>query len=91
MTRLPKGVVKDMLNNMSEFIYLADFVVLKTKKAINTTTHIHSPFLTIASTLIKWGNGMTELSFTNITLELNIFDLQRQPLGIYAIATSTLN
>jgi len=49
------------------------------------------PFLATANAFINCRNGMMRLSFGNMTLELNIFNLQRQPLGFDDIETSTLN
>jgi len=36
-TRLPRGVVEDVLIRVGEFIYPMDFIVLETEKAANVT------------------------------------------------------
>jgi len=71
-TRSPKGVVEDLLIKVGEFIYPVDFVMLETKKVVNTTNQINviprHPFLAIANCLINYRNGMMGLSFGNMTL-----------------------
>jgi len=48
-------------------------------------------FLATANVLINYMNGMMSLSFGNITVELNIFNMQRQPSGFDEMEFSTLN
>ena len=94
-TRLPRGVVEDVLIRVGEFIYPVDFIVLETEKVANVANQIPvilgRPFLATANALINCRNGMMRLSFGNMTLELNIFNLQRQPSGFDDVETSTLN
>ena len=84
-----------MLVRVVEFIYLVYFVVLETERVANVVNQIPiilgRSFLATANALINCRNGMMRLSFGNMTLELNIFNLQRQPLGFDDIETSTLN
>jgi len=88
-------VVEDVLTKVGEFIYPVDFVVLKTKKVANIASKIPiiggRPFLATFNALINCRNGMMRLSFGNMTLEFNIFNLQRQPSNFNDIETSTLN
>ena len=81
-TRAPKGIVEDVLIKVGEFIYSMDFVVLETESVANSETQIPvifgRPFLTTSNALINCRNGMLKLSFRNMTVELNIFNLQRQ-------------
>ena len=60
-----------------------DFVVLETNGVTNVANLIPivlgCPFLVTSSALINYRNGMMGLSFGNLTLKLNIFNLQRQP------------
>ena len=80
-TRLPRGVVEYVLIRVGEFIYPVDFVVLETEKVANIASHIliilGCPFLATSYALINCKTGMMKLSFGNMTLELNIFYLQR--------------
>lgn len=82
-TRALKGIVEDVLIKVGEFIYLVDLVVLKTESVVNSETQIPvilgRPFLATSNALINCRNGMLKLSFGNMIVELNIFNLQRQP------------
>ena len=80
---MPKGIVEDVLIRVGEFIYLMDFVVIETETVSNLASQVsvilRCPFLATTNALINCRNGMMRLFFGNITLELNIFNLQRQP------------
>ena len=80
-TRVPRGIVEDVLIRVGEFIYLVDFVVIETEKVFNLASQVPvilgSPFLATTNVLINCRNGMMRLSFGNMTLELNIFNIQR--------------
>ena len=82
-TRAPKVLVADVLIKVGEFIYPVDFVVLETESVANPDAQIlvilGRPFLVTSNALINYRNGMLKLSFGNMTIELNIFNLQRQP------------
>ena len=82
-TRAHKGIVEDVLIKVGEFIYAVDFVMLEIESIANSEIQIPvilgRPFLATSNALIDCRNGMLKLSFGNITVELNIFNLQRQP------------
>jgi len=82
-TRAPKGLIEDVLIKVGEFIYPVGFVVRDTKSVANPDAQIlvilGRPFLVTSNALINYRNGMLKLSFGNMTIELNIFNLQRQP------------
>ena len=86
-TRGPKGLVKDVLINMGEFIFPMDVVVMKTESVANPNAQVPvilgRPFLGTSNALINCRNGMLKLSFENMTVELNVFNLQRQPANFY--------
>jgi len=88
-------VVEDVLIKVDEFIYPMDFIVLEIEKVANIASQIPvllgRPFLATSNALINYRNGIMRLSFGNMTVELNIFNLQRQPLGFDDVETSTLN
>ena len=69
--------------------------MLKTKKVANVANQIPvilgCPFLITANALINCRNEIMRLSFGNMTLKLNIFNHQRQPLGFVDLETSRLN
>jgi hypothetical protein len=79
---VPRGIVKDVLVQVDKFIYPVDFIVLDTQpvEACNSIPVIlgHS-FLATSNELINCRNGLMKLSFGNITLEMNIFNICKQP------------
>ena len=48
------------------------------------------PFLTTSNVFINYGNDIMKLSLRNMTLELNIFNLQRQSDGFSDVITQPL-
>ena len=80
--RIPRGVVEDVLVQVDKFIYPVDFVVLDTQpvEACNSIPVILGrPFLATSNALINCRNGLMKLSFGNMTLEMNIFNICKQP------------
>ena len=75
-TRIPRGVVDDVLIKVREFIFPANFVVLDTERVSNVKSHIPvilgHPFLATSNALINYRNSMLKLSFGNMSLDLNI-------------------
>ena len=80
--KIPRGIVEDMLIKVDSFYFPVDFVVLDTKPALNANTQIHvilgRPFLATSNTLINYQSGVMKISFGNMTVELNIFDISKQ-------------
>ena len=80
----PKGVVKDVLVQVEKFYYLVDFVVLDTgplKNGVNSVPIIlRRPFFATTNALINCRNGLMQLSFGNMTVEMNVFNLCKQPM-----------
>ena len=73
-------MVKDVSIKVGEFIYLVNFVVLETEKVANIASQVPvilgHHFLATANALMNYRNGMKRLSLGNMTLQLNIFNLQ---------------
>jgi len=94
-TRVPRRIVKDVLIRVGEFICLVDFVLIETEKVSNLASQVlvilGHPFLATANVLINFRNGMMGPSFDNMTVELNIFNMQRQPSGFDDMEFFTLN
>jgi len=94
-TRVPRGIVEDVLIRVGKFIYPVDFIMIETEKVSNLAKKVPvilgHPFLATSNTLINCRNGMMRLSFGYMTLELNIFNMQRQPSGFDDMEFSTLN
>jgi hypothetical protein len=79
---VPRGIVEDVLVQVDKFIYPVDFIVLDTQpvEACNSFPVILGrPFLTTSYALINCRNGLMKLSFGNMTLEMNIFNICKQP------------
>ena len=76
---IPKGIVEDVLVKVDKFYYPVDFVVLDTELKGNGPNHVPiilgRPFLATANAIINCRNGVMQLTFGNMTLELNIFHL----------------
>ena len=81
--KIPKGIVEDVLVKIDKFYYLVDFVVLDTEPSSNEPNHVPiilgRPFLATANAIINCRNGIMQLTFGNMTLELNIFHLNDNP------------
>jgi hypothetical protein len=78
---VPRGIVEDVLEQVDKFIYLIDFIVLDTQpvKACNSFLVILGrSFLATFNALINCRNGLMKLSFGNMTLEVNIFNICKQ-------------
>ncbi|XP_042966521.1 uncharacterized protein LOC122300141 [Carya illinoinensis] len=81
--KIPKGIVEDVLVQVDKFYYPVDFVVLDMKLSSHSNSSppviLGRPFLATSNAIINCRSGVLKLSFGNMTLELNIFNLCRQP------------
>jgi len=80
--KVPRGIVEDVLVQVDKFIYHVDFIVLDTQpvEACNSFPVILGrPFLATSNALINCRNGLMKLSFGNMILEMNIFNICKQP------------
>ena len=81
--KIPKGIVEDVLVKIDKFYYPVDFVVLDTEPSSNEPNHVPiilgRPFMATANAIINCRNGLMQLTFGDMTLELNIFHLNNQP------------
>ena len=75
--KIPKGIVVDVLMKIDKFYYLVDFMVLDTELVAEGTNIVPiilgRPFLGTSNAIINCRNGVMQLIFGNMTLELNIF------------------
>ena len=80
--KIPKGIVEDVLVKIDKFYYPVDFVVLDTEPIANEPNHVPiilgRPFPATANAIINCRNGVLQLTFGNMTLELNIFHLNNK-------------
>ena len=81
--KVQKGEISDVLIQVREFIYLVDFIVLETQPVSNTRAQtpviLGQPLLTTANAIINYKNGSMRLTFENMTREVNVFNLGKQP------------
>jgi len=80
----PRGIIEDVLVKVDTFYFPVDFVVLDIEPIQNVGIQIPvilgQPFLATANALINCRIGIMKISFGNMTVELNIFDISNQPL-----------
>ena len=80
--KIPKGTVEDVLVQVDRFYYPVDFVVLDTEPVAVGASYVpiilRRPFLATSNAIINFRNGVMQLTFGNMTLELNIFYLSKK-------------
>ena len=80
--KILKGIVEDVLVKVDKFYYPVVFVVLDTKPIASGPNHVSiilgRPFLATSNAIINCRNGVMQLTFGNMTLELNIFHLSNK-------------
>ena len=71
--------MKDVLVQVDKFYYPVDFVMLDTQPVVNQGTQfpviLGRPFLATANSIIHCRGGLMTLSFGNMTVNLNIFNV----------------
>ena len=82
LTKIPKGTVEYVLIQVDKFYYPVDFVVLDIELAVAGANYVPiilgRPFLATSNAIINCRNGVMQLNFENMTLELNIFHLSKK-------------
>ncbi|XP_026399557.1 uncharacterized protein LOC113295431 [Papaver somniferum] len=77
--KIPRGVVEDILIQVESFVYPVDFIVLDTQPVSNPSGKIPvilgRPFLATSNAVINCRNGIMELTFGNMKMEINVFSL----------------
>ena len=77
---------------MDKFYFLADFIVIDTEPVHNVGSQIQvilgRPFLVMANALIN--GGVMKICIGNMTVELNIFDINKQPLDYVEVGNVCL-
>ena len=77
--KIPRGIVKDVLVQVDKFYFPVDFVVLDTQPVVNQGTQfpviLGRPFLATSNAIIHCRGGLMTLSFGNMTVNLNIFNV----------------
>ena len=79
IVKIPGGIVKDVLVQVDKFYFPVDFVVLDAQPVVNQGTQfpviLGRPFLATANVIIHCRGGLMTLSFGNMTVNLNIFNV----------------
>ena len=82
--KISKGTIEDVLIQVDRFYYPVDFVVLDTEPVAVGANHVPiilgRPFLATSNAIINCQNGVMQLTFGNMTLELNIFHLSKRQM-----------
>ena len=80
--KIPKGTLEDVLIQVDKLYYPVDFVVLDTELIAEGANYVPiilgRPFLATSNAIINCRNGVMQLTFGNMTLELNIFHLSKK-------------
>jgi preprotein translocase subunit SecA len=82
--KILRGIVEDVLIKVDKFYFPVDFIMLDTELVQVVGSEIlvilGRPFLATSNTLINCRMWVMKISFGNITMELNIFQIRKQPL-----------
>ena len=84
--KIPKGTVEDVLVQVDKFYYLVDFVVLDIEPV--AVGHNYVPiilgrtFLDTSNAIINFQNGVMQLTFGNMILEVHIFHLRKKHMPL---------
>ena len=80
--KISHGILEDVLIQIDKF-YPVDFIVIDIQHVQDPKKHtpiiLGRPFLTTADAFINCRNGNMQLSFGNMTMKLNIFNVIKQP------------
>ena len=80
--KIPKWTIEDVLIQVDKFYYLVDFVVLDIEPVAVGANHVPiilgRPFLATSNAIINCRNGVMQLTFGNMTIELNIIHLSKR-------------
>ena len=80
--KIPRGIIEDVLIKIDKFYYLVDFIVIDTQRVQDPKKHtpviLSHHLLATTDIYISCGTGNVQLSFGNMTMELNIFNVPKQ-------------
>ncbi|KAG9450467.1 hypothetical protein H6P81_010432 [Aristolochia fimbriata] len=78
-TKIPEGVMEDVLVKIQDFIYPCDLVVLDMEVDKNLPIILGRPFLATAGAIIDYKQGNLTLRLNNDTINFNIKEAMKQP------------
>ena len=80
--KIPRGIVKNVLVQVDKFYFPVAFVVLDTQPVVNQGAQflviLGRPFLATANAIIHCRASLMTLSFGNMTVNLNIFNVIKE-------------
>ena len=80
--KIPRGIIEDVLIQIDKFYYPVDFIGIDTQHVQDpkkyTSVILDRPFLATTDAHISCRTGNMELSFGNMTMQLNIFNVPKQ-------------
>lgn len=80
--RIPKGMVENILVQVDQFVYPVDFVVLDTcpvpAAQASVPIILGHPFLATADVVIHCRDGLLNMSFGNMKMQVNMFHIGSQ-------------
>ena len=83
--KIPKGIVGDVLVQVDKFYYPVDLIILNTEPVAEGANYVPiilgRPFLATSNMIINFRNGVMQLTFGNMTLELDIFHLSKKHMN----------
>jgi hypothetical protein len=84
LIKRPQGIIEDVLIKVDKFYFPMDFIVIDMEPVHDVVNQIPvnlgRAFLATANSLINCRMGVMKISFGNMTVELNIFNINSQPL-----------
>ncbi|XP_073119973.1 uncharacterized protein [Henckelia pumila] len=80
-TIFPRGLLEDVIVQVGELVFPADFYVLDMKNnELNSPTLLGRPFLKTSKSVIDVDNGTLTMEFDGKTAKFNIFDALKNPV-----------
>ena len=80
--KIPRGIVKDVLVQVDKLYFPVDFIVLVIQPVANQGTQflviLGRPILATVNAIIHCRGGLITLSFGNMTVNLNIFNVIKE-------------
>lgn len=80
--KIPRGNVEDVLLQINKFYFPIDYSILDTQPVSNLSTQIPiilgHPFFAASNALINSRNGVMNIYFGNIMIELNVINICQQ-------------
>ncbi|KAH9768606.1 hypothetical protein KPL71_011668 [Citrus sinensis] len=84
----PKGVMEDVLVQVNELVFPADFYILKMEDELSpnpTLILLGRPFLKTARTKIDVHDGTLTMEFDGEVIRFNIFEAMRYPSDVHSV------